>query len=450
MQSIQDLQNQLFFNKLRFQILAFAFTFVYFPFGYLCIYVFNLKEDMIYRGVVGLLGVLIFCRVTFFKKINYAFIESLIPIIFPFLFVGMVYFGSMNHYHFIYITGCYTVTGACAIYISRTWHYVLSSVIMLISVPVFGYIYQVPTLTYVGVIFQLIAFLSLNIFMIMQRLGSANQLVSTMEKLGESERARLQSAKMASMGEMAGGIAHEINNPMSIITGKAGMILRWAEKNQLDPEKVKTSAQKIVEIVDRIGKITKGLLIFARNGENDPFRSCDLSVTIDNTVEMLREKAKGSHIEIEWQKPTSTMVDCRETQIAQTVINLLNNSVDALKRLEIEDKKIQVQLVVEETWCKLSVVDSGSGIAAPVVEKMFQPFFSTKEVGDGTGMGLSNSEGIARQHKGTLVYDNETGHTRFILKIPAKQEGALGLNEAEAIDPESAAFSGRPGGGAAA
>ncbi|MFZ4404970.1 MAG: sensor histidine kinase [Pseudobdellovibrionaceae bacterium] len=419
------------------------------PWSLLNEYFFHAQDAVAFRFFLGFLGIgfALYAKSKYFNPYSAEWIMSLF---FSAAFIQIVHAISSNNYRMLYVVGTMCMPVVMSSFSNTLKHFLLTIVPGTLLIPIFALQDDIPQEPWTATFFLTITVGVFLGYLIHVRVQDQNNLVLTMEKLGESERARLQSAKMASMGEMAGGIAHEINNPMSIITGKAGMILRWAEKNQLDPEKVKTSAQKIVEIVDRIGKITKGLLIFARNGENDPFRSCDLSVTIDNTVEMLREKAKGSHIEIEWQKPTSTMVDCRETQIAQTVINLLNNSVDALKRLEIEDKKIQVQLVVEETWCKLSVVDSGSGIAAPVVEKMFQPFFSTKEVGDGTGMGLSNSEGIARQHKGTLVYDNETGHTRFILKIPAKQEGALGLNEAEAIDPESAAFSGRPGGGAAA
>ncbi len=118
------------------------------------------------------------------------------------------------------------------------------------------------------------------------------------------------------------------------------------------------------------------------------------------------------------QIENSLVVDCRSHEIVQVIVNLLNNAFDAISGLK--EKWIQVEVRDRQDSVEISVTDSGKGISRDVQKKMFNPFFSTKSVQYGTGLGLSISQGILRQNGGSLDYDSQSPHTRFLLTIPKK------------------------------
>jgi C4-dicarboxylate-specific signal transduction histidine kinase len=131
------------------------------------------------------------------------------------------------------------------------------------------------------------------------------------------------------------------------------------------------------------------------------------------------EKFNFQKIKLELSPIPEVLVDCRSAQIEQVILNLLNNSADALTTLT--DKWIRVDCLNLGEFVQIVVTDSGRGIAPPVVQKMMQPFFTTKEVGKGTGLGLSISVGIMEDHHGRLQYDASSPHTRFVMELPVKQ-----------------------------
>ena len=106
-------------------------------------------------------------------------------------------------------------------------------------------------------------------------------------------------------------------------------------------------------------------------------------------------------------------------QVEQVILNLLNNAIDAIELNET--KWVKIDFLKKETSIIISVTDSGKGIPDDIVEKIMQPFYSTKETGKGTGLGLSISKGIIENHKGTLTYDGSIGNTRFLIELPLKQ-----------------------------
>jgi PAS domain S-box-containing protein len=234
------------------------------------------------------------------------------------------------------------------------------------------------------------------------------------------EQQRLQmvnTAKMTALGEMAGGIAHEINNPLAIIEIYASQLSMLAEAGKLEDTKVTKAASVISATVDRIARITKGLRSFARDAENDPFVKSELRQILTETMEFCQEKFSKNGIKLELvMDPLQLEVECRPVQISQVLLNLMNNSFDAV--LGTEKAWVKVEAHDEGKRVLISVTDSGTGISDSIADKIMQPFFTTKSVGKGTGLGLSISQGIIHSHQGELYLDPHSKNTRFVIAIP--------------------------------
>lgn len=233
------------------------------------------------------------------------------------------------------------------------------------------------------------------------------------------EARMIESSRLTTLGEMAAGIAHEVNNPLSIIQGKAAQLRRKFESGHFDFIKDLEDFKKIESTVSRISKIIKGLRAFSRNAENDSFELIRVSQLLEETLHLCEERFKFSEIELRLKPFQDLTIECRSVQISQVLMNLLNNSFDAIQHLS--DKWVEVSVTSDENSVSISIMDSGNGIEETVLKKLMQPFFTTKEVGKGTGLGLSISKGIIEAHQGQLTYDKDCPHTCFTVKIPQKQ-----------------------------
>lgn len=232
----------------------------------------------------------------------------------------------------------------------------------------------------------------------------------------EMEAKLITSSRMSLLGEMAGGIAHEINNPLTIIKGKVSQLKRHVLQNgQIDSEAF--NGLGIIEnTVDRISKIIKGLRAFSRNAEDDPMLDTKVSLILDDTLTLCQERFKNNNVSLQILTDEDFSFPCRPTQMSQVLMNLLDNSLYALQALP--EKWVQISTKVSETQFTISVVDSGEGLPEKIIDKLMQPFFTTKEVGVGTGLGLSISKGIIESHGGTLKYDRSSTNTRFVIELP--------------------------------
>ena len=246
-------------------------------------------------------------------------------------------------------------------------------------------------------------------------------LESTIEKrTNELESARAQnihSSKLASLGEMAGGVAHEINTPLAAIMLNAEMILMETESLNPPNKAIEAHAISIGEIGDRISKIIGGLKSFSRDASADENQIFTVEKLISDTMNLCNEKFKNHNIKVLIKEEfLETLLDGQIVHISQTLLNLLNNSFDAIETLQ--EKWISIEVTVIGKELRLSVTDSGAGIPKDVVSKMFQPFFTTKDIGKGTGLGLGISLGIIQKYGGDLIYDEECKNTRFIICLP--------------------------------
>jgi C4-dicarboxylate-specific signal transduction histidine kinase len=246
------------------------------------------------------------------------------------------------------------------------------------------------------------------------------QLEQMNQTLEEQQKVLAHSAKMSALGEMAGGIAHEINSPLGIITLHANQIERMQKRGSLTPEIILEEAQLIASTAKRIGDIIKGLRAFAREGEKDPFLFTPVDSIVHDALVLCESRFKTNGVALKVDPiPAGLQVECRGVQITQVVLNLLTNSFDAIQSLE--QKWIQLSVSDNALEVKIEVTDSGLGISPEILNRLFQPFFTTKEVGKGTGLGLSISKGIMNAHGGVLEYDDSSEHTRFVLKLPKSQ-----------------------------
>ncbi len=236
----------------------------------------------------------------------------------------------------------------------------------------------------------------------------------------EQERAKaIANAKMASLGEMASGVAHEINNPLTIILNRANQLKARLEMDQLEKTWALRELERIENTVERIAKIIRGLRAFSRNADSDPMISCEFNSIMDETLELCRERFKrfGVSFSIRGLQNSFTL-KCRPSQISQVLLNLFNNSFDAIVNTPNPWMEIDINLV--KNMIQLRITDSGNGIPSHLVDKIMDPFFSTKEVGRGTGLGLSISKGIIEDHGGRLWYDKENRNTCFVIDLPAE------------------------------
>lgn len=237
-------------------------------------------------------------------------------------------------------------------------------------------------------------------------------------QLIDSQMQMAQASKLTSLGEMASGIAHEVNNPLAIIQGKAFQISTILKDNP-DLPLIQEHLNKIEETVFRIQKIVRGLRSFARQADGDPFEKANFKMILADTMDLCNEKLAKANIVVTVDLQADVNLDCRPGQISQILMNLLQNAADAVSTSV--QKRIDIKAFQADSKFYLKVYDSGHGVPPAIQEKIMQPFFTTKDVGRGTGLGLSISMGIARQHKGNLYLDRSESKTCFVLELPIEQ-----------------------------
>lgn len=233
----------------------------------------------------------------------------------------------------------------------------------------------------------------------------------------ETQRSKSEfSARLATLGEMAGGIAHEVNNPLAVIIGVTSQVANLLKQPELDVQKISEKVDKISKTSFRISKIIAGLQSFSRQSDKDPFVPVKLKQVLDDTFELCREKFYQNAVPIHVGEVPDVEITVRSVQISQVLINLLNNSFDAIKKLP--NPNINLSFEVTDTDVFIQISDTGPGVPKSIREKIFDPFFTTKEVGQGTGLGLSISRSIMLDHQGDLQLLAHESQTTFRLRLP--------------------------------
>lgn len=232
-----------------------------------------------------------------------------------------------------------------------------------------------------------------------------------------------QAQKLESIGTLAGGVAHEINNPINGIMNYAQLI---RDRTEGQDETVEEFAGEIIHETERVAALVRNLLSFARQEKQypSPVRLCDV---VNGTLSLVRTILRHDQIAIEVDVPPYLpRISCCSQQIQQVVMNLVVNARDALNEKfsgADENKKISISATPFERdgqqWVRTTIEDHGPGIPVEVRERIFDPFFTTKSRDKGTGLGLAISYGIVSDHQGTLTVESKPGEwTRFHIDLP--------------------------------
>lgn len=253
----------------------------------------------------------------------------------------------------------------------------------------------------------------------------------TARKQAEEQRVAVeaqlrQSQKLESIGTLAGGVAHEINNPINGIMNYAQLIL---DRLGADHE-VSGFATEIGRETERVATVVRNLLSFARD-ERKPSSPAQMHKIVESTLLLIRTIIKNDHVIVESNIPEDLpSVVCRGQQVQQVILNLLTNARDALNEKYPgydENKKITISSHTfkkdGKEWLRTTVEDLGIGVPEEIIDVIFDPFFSTKPRDKGTGLGLSISHGIITDHGGSLSAESKPGEwTRFHIDLPISRE----------------------------
>jgi C4-dicarboxylate-specific signal transduction histidine kinase len=215
---------------------------------------------------------------------------------------------------------------------------------------------------------------------------------------------------------MSAGIAHEINNPLAIISGSVGLLSKFID----NPEKFAAKIQSIQKSCDRIARIVTGLQKFSRSGDKRNFELKELASLVNEAMVLTESKSKRHSTPVTIDCKTQAKIKCDEVEIEQVLVNLINNAIDAIKSQA--QKWVTISISEQGANVVLRVMDSGPGIPESVRSKLFEPFFTTKKVGQGTGLGLSIAKGTLDEHQASITIDDKFPNTCFEIRFP-KAEG---------------------------
>ncbi|MGZ3774382.1 MAG: PAS domain-containing sensor histidine kinase [Pseudobdellovibrionaceae bacterium] len=233
----------------------------------------------------------------------------------------------------------------------------------------------------------------------------------------EQQAKLVSTSKLSALGELSAALTHEINNPLAVILGRTEMLRNLLASENPDLKTARAMMESIEITGRRIEKIMGTVRALAHGGEAEPLQKITLQALIENSLDMVRSRMKnhGIQMRIKLHNPELPVI-CRPTEIFQIVLNLLNNAHDAARNQQ--PSWVEIQSETHENGIIISVLDSGPGVPSEVLPKLFQPFFTTKEIGVGTGLGLTISNSLAHRNGGRLYHDSTSANTRFCLALP--------------------------------
>ena len=290
------------------------------------------------------------------------------------------------------------------------------------------------------------------------------ELSTALTTLQQAQSKMVQQEKLAGVGQLAAGVAHEINNPLGFVSSNFSMLQRYVErlcdliheyKNTLERLEAEVGSQELVgelrdkeknaklelmledlpelfeetkDGLDRIGKIVKALRTFSRVDSIEQFGEYDLNSGLDTTLIVARNEIKYV-AKIEKKMEPLPVIQAVGSQINQVLLNIMVNAAQAIQSEGREGQgTIRIQSAQEDGWVRCSIYNDGPPVPEEIRHRLFEPFFTTKPVGKGTGLGLSISyEIIVQKHHGEIFFTSDESGTEFVLRLPIVQPGDSGM-----------------------
>ncbi len=225
------------------------------------------------------------------------------------------------------------------------------------------------------------------------------------------------SEKLASLGTLSAGIAHEINTPLTVIQGTTQQLKRELGTAEYSPKsETLEKLDKTLKMVDRISQIVKSLKAYNRNESNLPLNEIQLKEIIEECFILHKSDLNGFHIKFETNCSDTIKVLSRESDLIQVFINLISNSIHAIKN-QTENKWINISATENENLVLINFSDSGNGISNAHQLKIFDPFYTSKKVGEGTGLGLYITKSLLEVMNGKIEYIPSESHTTFQITL---------------------------------
>jgi len=242
------------------------------------------------------------------------------------------------------------------------------------------------------------------------------------EQIQKIEKNLSVSSRLASMNVLCRCIAHEINNPLSMIQGHSDDLKdSLISHKEINPQSIYQATEQIDKMVERISTVIKGMRTFIQDSTMGFVRNIKINELVENTLNFVKTKLINVDIEliVKNHLHPDQIIDCHPSQIAEVILNLIYNSIDAIYRLP--SRWIILEITSTDQVINISITDSGSNIKPDIAKYIFEPFFTTKEDYRGQGLGLYISKTFVEEHSGTIILDETSANTCFRVSIPIKQ-----------------------------
>lgn len=245
-----------------------------------------------------------------------------------------------------------------------------------------------------------------------QRLRIEAQMLRHQTKL-------LESGRFVAVAQMAGGIAHDITNPLMIIEGMVDRIRKLpASAEDANYKKLEDALTRILANTQRITTVIRGVRAMAWGRDDDDVEVVDVEAMLDDVLSIAKERFRSHYVELKVNNNCGTaFIKCQRLQISQVLLNLLNNSSDAVSGVR-GGRWVEIEVTKVSDKIQIAVTDNGPSVALEVRDKILQPFFSTKKKQKHLGLGLTLSKQILDRHQGEIFFDAQAPHTRFVVRLP--------------------------------
>lgn len=261
------------------------------------------------------------------------------------------------------------------------------------------------------------------------RFGTQVDLEDSNEALKESKEDLINktvqlvhASKSAALGEMAGGLSHEVNNSLMVILGTIRQMERKMKINAHDDPEYDKKIGRMIESIQKITSIIDGLKYFSLEHDQVPREFVSLKQIMERTLNYSQEMLKAHSIELTVDEIPDVTISCHPMELTQAMFSILKNADEALVNLKSPaDRWIKIRFGRGHKKVLIKIINGGPMIPKEIREKVFQPFFTTKDVGEGTGLSLSIAKGILREHGGDLTIEEGESKTCFLLELPHTQ-----------------------------